>query len=266
MESNLAQEIARKNVEAGSVSAWWLGGSGFVFKAPGGAQVLIDPYLSDSVGEHFGAHRAFAPPIAPADVRADVVICTHPHEDHLDVGTLPLIAQNSPNTQFVMSPSAVSFAASWGVPVKRIRTLSWGETLEIAGVKIEAVAARHESGAPGQYLPDAFGAILEIGERRIYHCGDTEYDVRLRQLKTRGFDVGIFCINGVTGNMDAHEAALLAWQLKVGTAIPMHHLLWERDSSNGEATLDPKLFAGTYQKLGGAGRVILPEVGAEMRL
>ena len=262
---NLAREIAQKNVEEGCVSAWSLGGSGFVFKAPGGVQVFIDPYLSNAVGEHFGLHRAFAPPLAPEEARPDIVISTHWHEDHLDVGTLPIIAQCSPQTQFVMPPSALPFAASWGIPIDRIRQISWGETLEIGGVKIEAVPARHESGTPGQEVPDAFGAVMEIGGRKIYHCGDTEYDLRLRALKTRAFDVGIFCINGVSGNMDAHEAALLAWQLGAKTVLPMHYHLWDRDPSGGAATLDPQLFAETYRKLGGVGRVITPEVGQEMQ-
>ena len=261
----LAQRIAEKNVEAGGISAWSLGGSGFVLKAPDGVQLFIDPYLSDSVGEHFGLHRAFAPPMAPAEARPDLVISTHWHEDHLDVGTLPIIAQCSPQTQFVMPPSALPFAASWGIPLNRIRQISWGETLEIGGVKIEAVSARHEVGTPGQEVSDAFGAVVEIGERTIYHSGDTEYDLRLRALKTRAFDVGIFCINGVSGNMDAHEAALLAWQLDVKTLLPMHYHLWDRDPSDGAATLDPQLFAQTYAKLGGTGRFIAPEVGVEMQ-
>ena len=88
--------------------------------------------------------------------------------------------------------------------------------------------------------------------------------MRLRALKSWKPDVATLCINGVSGNMDAHEAALLAWQLGARTVIPHHHYLWAAQSSPSEATLDPRLFETTYRKLGGTGDVILPEIGREM--
>ena len=36
---DLATQIARRKVSAGHVIAWWLGGSGFVFKTPAGTQI-----------------------------------------------------------------------------------------------------------------------------------------------------------------------------------------------------------------------------------
>jgi L-ascorbate metabolism protein UlaG (beta-lactamase superfamily) len=85
-------------VENGSVAAWWLGGLGFVFKAPDGATVCIDSYLSDSVRAIFNQGRAFPPPISPEELRVDAVICPHWHEDHLDPGTIPQVATSSPDT------------------------------------------------------------------------------------------------------------------------------------------------------------------------
>jgi len=261
--SELLQRVNGKDVAPNSVSAWWLSGSGFILKTHSGAQVLIDPYLSDSVRELFGWGRAVPVPIAPEDVRPDVVICTHWHEDHLDPGTIPIIARNSPDTQFVMPPSAFSRAIGWGVPRAKITPLLWGEKTEIKNIKIEAVFARHDAGIPGWAASDAMGVVLKIGEVKIYHAGDTEHDARLRELKTRNLDAALLCINGVTGNMNAHEAALLAWQIGAKTAIPIHHILWDTNPYE-DATLDPNLFVDTYQNLGGKGRVVLPQVGEEI--
>jgi L-ascorbate metabolism protein UlaG (beta-lactamase superfamily) len=61
--------------------------------------------------------------------------------------------------------------------------------------------------------------------------------------------------------MNAHEAALLAWQLQARTLVPMHHVLWKDFSGGEQATLDPQLFATTYRRLGGAGQVKLLDVG-----
>lgn len=261
--ANLEAEIAQQQAPPGHVMAWWLGGSGFVFKTPAGTQIYIDPYLSNIVEGIFGAgnRRGFPTPIEPEKVRAEAVISTHWHEDHLDPGAIPVIARSSPATRFIMPPTATSRALSWGVPRDRVTALTAGQSLTVGDVTVRAVPARHEAGIPGWDVPDAVGIVLEAEGLKIYHTGDTEYDVRLRNLRDQGFDVVMACINGVTGNMDVHEAALLAWQLGASTTIPMHHLLWAGSTVGGAATLDPQLFAETYRKLGGSGRVVLPEVG-----
>jgi len=259
----LGTRVAREKAPSGHVAVWWLGGSGFIFKTPAGTQVYIDPYLSNIAEDIFGAgnKRAFPTPIPAEDVRADAVISTHWHEDHLDPGAIPVIARHSPATRFIMPPSATARALSWGVPRDRVIALTAGQTLTVGDMTITAVPARHEAGIPGWEVPDAIGVVLEAEGLKIYHTGDTEYDARLRLLKREGIDVAIACINGVTGNMDAHEAALLAWQLGAQTVIPMHHLLWAGNPGGPDATLDPSLFEQTYRKLGGSGRVVLPEVG-----
>src|SRR6185312_9085570 len=116
----LLEQISLRAVPADYVTAWWLGGSGFLFKTTDGTQVVVDPYLSDSVQGIFGQGRAFPPPIDPAQLRPDLVIATHWHEDHLDPGTIPIIGRQSPNTQFVMPPTAMSRALGWGVPRERV--------------------------------------------------------------------------------------------------------------------------------------------------
>lgn len=264
--NSLLQRIEEKVVAVGRLSAWWLGGSGFVFKTSSGAQIFVDPYLSDIVREIFGQGRDFPPPLDAREVRPDVLVSTHWHEDHLDPGSIPLIARHSPQTRFVMPPGAMSRAVSWGVPPDRITPIGTGESIEIGAVRITATAARHDAGIAGWEAPDAVGVLLQSDGLTVYHSGDTEYDQRLRALRTQNVDVAIACINGVTGNMDAHEAALLAWQLGASTVIPMHHYLWEGNPGGPEATLDPELFAGTYRNLGGVGRVVLPEVGQEIEL
>ena len=263
--TSLAERIAQRQVETGHICAWWLGGSGFVFKTSGGLHVYIDPYLSDVVSAIWGLERALPTPIRAEDARPDVCISTHWHEDHLDPGTIPVVANNSPTTRFVMPPSAVSHATGWGVPRNRIAVLTSSESLEIGDIKITATPARHDSGLAGWEAPDAMGIILESQGLKIYHSGDTEYDNRLRMMWRENFDVATVPINGVTGNMNAHEAALLCWQLGAKTVIPHHHLLWASNPGGDDATWDPNLFAETYANLGGTGRVILPQVGAEMQ-
>ncbi len=263
--ADLKAALAQTNVEEGTVRVWWLGGTGFIFKTPAGTQIYIDPYLLNAVATIFGQERAFPAPIALEDVRPDLVIATHFHEDHLDPGGLPTIARVS-DAVFMCPPTALSRLVGWLVPPNRVLSLERGQSRQFRDVNIQGVYARHDAGVPGWETPDAIGVILDFGGLRVYHSGDTEYDIRLRLLKSRRFDAAFVCINGVGGNMNALEAGLLVYQLGAKTVIPVHHFLWAENTAGDEVTLDPRLFEETYHKLGGTGRVVLPEVGGEIEL
>jgi len=259
----LVQTIVETQVPPGHVMAWWLGGNGFVFKTPAGTQLYIDPYFSNCVANIFGIERAFPPPITAEEARPDLLIATHWHEDHLDPEGLPIVARHS-QTQFVGSPACVPRLLGWGVPRNRVSAIKTGETQTFRDIQITAVAARHVAGVPGWEADDAVGILLDFGGLRVYHSGDTEYDLRLRALaydKAHPIDVCMLVINGAGGNMNAHEAALLAWQLGAKTVIPMHHLLWKDFSGGEQATLDPQLLVDTYARLGGTGEVKVLGVG-----
>jgi L-ascorbate metabolism protein UlaG (beta-lactamase superfamily) len=263
--ASLSQTIMDTSVAEGSVMAWWLGGTGFVFKTPAGTQIYIDPYLSNVVAGIFGVERGFPAPITAEDVRPDLVISTHWHEDHLDPGSIPVIARQS-NVAFMCPPTARSRALGWGVAPDRVQNIQAGETHQFKDVKLEIVPARHVTTTAGWETPDAVGVIFEFGGLRVYHSGDTEYDLRLRSLKHKHIHVAMVVINGAGGNMDAHEAALLVWHLGVKLAIPMHHVLWKDFTGGPEATLDPYLFESTYRKLGGSGTIRSLMVGEGIKL
>ncbi|MBI3960719.1 MAG: MBL fold metallo-hydrolase [Chloroflexi bacterium] len=261
--TTLAQIIAKTSVRPGSVMAWWLGGTGFVFKTSTGTQVYVDPYFSNCVARIFGVERTGPPPIPVEEAAPDLVVATHWHEDHLDPEGLPILARRS-QCRFLGPPSCRSRLLGWLVPAERVTALSAGESHTFRDVRIIAVAARHLAGIPGWETPDAIGLLIETEGLRIYHTGDTEYDLRLRALaydKERPIDAMLTVINGVGGNMNAHEAALLAWQISPRTLIPMHHILWKDFTGGAQATLDPALLADTYHRLGGTGQVAALAVG-----
>ena len=77
-----------------------LGQSGFILEA-GERRIVFDPYLSNSV-EESGGHppgtwaRQFPPPMAPTDLRADIALISHAHNDHCDRVTITALAAASP--------------------------------------------------------------------------------------------------------------------------------------------------------------------------
>ena len=74
-----------------------LGQSGYQLKTEK-SEIIIDPYLSDSVNRVAGRPRLLPLPISPAEISCDAVICTHDHLDHLDPDT---VTEISPRQLFI---------------------------------------------------------------------------------------------------------------------------------------------------------------------
>ena len=131
--------------------------------------------------------------------------------------------------------------------------------MKFGDLTVRTVHARHFFGL--EPTPDAVGFVLQAGDVSVYHSGDTEYDSEII-ADTRGVTASFISINGTTGNMNAHEAAMLAWLQGSRLAVPFHYGLW-RDEDYGEgATLDPQLFVGTYNRLNPGGRTLVLEPAA----
>ncbi len=253
--TQLWHEIEQTQARAGTVVLWWLYQSGVACKTPGGTVVLVDPYLSESVTRSYGLPRGVPAPLDAPQAQADALLATHSHEDHLDPDSIgPFLSH--PGMRFIGPPMAVDKVVASGVDAVRTTAVARGDVTTIGDLSVRAVHARHLFGL--EPTPDAVGYVLECGEVRIYHSGDTEYDSEIIN-DTRGVSASLISINGTTGNMNAHEAAMLAWLQGAGVAIPFHYGLW-RDADYGEgATLDPELFVGTYHRLDPAGSTYVLE-------
>lgn len=259
MESNtLHEEIQATVVAEGSVALWWIGQAGYALKSPGGTVVLIDAYLTNVVQDLFGTSRLFPAPLDPTTARPDIIFATHWHEDHLDPAAIRPFAEQS-QVIFVGPPSVAARVRGAGVHPERVITLERGQTVDIRDVRVTGTFARHE--VPGFLTEDALGLLLTIAGVRIYHGGDSEYDARLRSIATAHPHVAMLPMNGSGGNMNAYEAALLAWQIAPRAVYPMHIGMWAPEGYGLGATLDPALFAETYRRLGGTGEVRVPALG-----
>jgi L-ascorbate 6-phosphate lactonase len=245
MSTSLWEEVESTEVSTGTLSMWWLYQSGVIFKSPGGTVIAVDPYLSDSVTRSYGLPRNVTAPIDPGHVELDALLATHSHEDHLDPDSIvPFLSHD--RTTFVGPPMAVDKVVASGVDPLRTTSVARGDVRKIGDIIVRAVHARHEFGL--EPTPDAVGYIIEVDGIRVYHSGDTEYDSQII-ADTRGVTASLISINGTTGNMNVHEAAMLAWQQGASLAIPFHYGLW-RDADYGEgATLDPQQFVDTIRRL-----------------
>lgn len=215
--------------------------------------IAIDPYLSDAVMRTYNQPRNVPAPFDPAEAGLDGLLATHGHADHLDPDAIaPLLAH--PCCRFVGPPMAVEKVLSEGVDPSRTMAVARGDEVRIGDFTVRAVFARHLFGL--EPTPDAVGFVIEAEGVSVYHSGDTEFDSEI-VLDTRPVTVSLVPINDTTGNMNAHEAALLAWLQEARLAVPVHYGLWRDSDYGADATLDPQLFVDTYLRLNPRGRAVV---------
>ena len=76
----------------------WLAQNGLLFELCG-KTVMTDPYLSDQLSKKNSEHFRRMVPVDTRflEIRPDILILTHVHEDHTDDETLDIILGNNEN-------------------------------------------------------------------------------------------------------------------------------------------------------------------------
>ena len=223
-------------VPTDQVAVAWLGQGSFAFKWRE-VQIFVDPYLSHSLEESAGWRRWFEPPLRPEEARPDVVVFTHDHQDHLDPGTVPALAQHS-DALFVGPQSCLDHARELGVASERLLRLEAGESTEVRGVHLRAFHADHMH-PWGPPVPDAISLELNFGGLRVLNAADTTLrEEVVREVKGLKSDVLLVPINGRFGNMDGTDAAIYTQEVGPRVVIPMHYGLFSANTADPREFLD----------------------------
>lgn len=207
----------------------WLGQAGLLFERDS-VQIMIDPYLSDSVAK-VNPMNARRVPVDEAwfDIAPDVMIFTHDHIDHYDPETAPHFLHKQEKCMTVLCPSSVwQKARQEGGGhnyVQFNRLTEWTQQ----GFRFTAVKAEHSDA-------HAIGVIIEdLQEKKTYYVtGDTLYNQQIFSDLPEWIDVIFLPVNGVGNNMNMDDAARFAQACGAKKVVPLHFGLFD--------SLDPALF------------------------
>ncbi len=199
----------------------WLGQAGFEITSPTGVKTAIDPYLGDSCRKLVGFKRMMPPPVSIADFEADALLISHEHPDHLDIDLMRALALRTEMPVFG-NESCQRALADAGLDPERMTRIGVGDRFRIGDIEVTALPCDHGTQCVG---PLAF--LLKTGGVCIYFAGDTAYSPDLlRPAFAAKPDIALLPINGMYGNLDAGQAALLASGLKCSVLIPCHYWMF----------------------------------------
>jgi len=205
----------------------WLGHATVLLNIQG-SWVLTDPALESRIGigrglAKLGPRRLVQPALRVRDLPPlDLVLLSHAHMDHTDLGTLRQL------------PTTVPVVVQKGNRdlVRRFQTvheLEWGQEAEVNGLRIEATEARHWGARMVTDRHRGYGGyLLQKSGRTVLFAGDTAYTDALTRLRQRGpLDLAILPIGAYDPWIANHASPEQAWlmfrRLGAEWVLPVHH-------------------------------------------
>jgi L-ascorbate metabolism protein UlaG (beta-lactamase superfamily) len=252
-----------------AVSAVWVGHATVLLRI-GRRTVLLDPNLSN---ELLLLQRTTPASLTPEDLPPiDVALLSHMHLDHFDAKTLRALGSRPA----VFFPAGGEPYADEIVQQRKEGLAPW-QSVEVAGLTITAVPARHQG---GRYGIDALwnhaytGWVIEGLGRRVYFAGDTGWDPEMfKEIGRRfpGIDLAFIPIapsreastRDRWGHVGPHQALDVFRDVGARAMVPIH---FEAYFSPGDPSAPRRRFLAAVHERGLDGRVACLRTGERVVL
>jgi N-acyl-phosphatidylethanolamine-hydrolysing phospholipase D len=198
---NKIENPIRDNVK---LSALWVGHSTFLIQIYDKV-ILLDPLLTNNVAEVL--RRYVEPGLDLNSVKKiDMILLSHPHMDHLSLGSLNELEDKFPGADLVFPKGLEEFLPKYDFkyyaikqPVQNQKSYI-GQSQIIDSVKITSVSALHWGGRYGidGKLWKAYGFcgfIIQYKDVTVYYTGDTSYDEKLFRYIGDNYNIDLEIVN-----------------------------------------------------------------------
>ncbi len=203
-----------------------------------GVTIAIDPFLEGNP----------TAPMKAADVKADYIIVTHAHGDHLG-DAIPIAKQS--NGTIISNFEIANYCGNQGA---NAHPMHIGGAHRFPFGMVKLTPAWHGSSFPdGSYGGTPAGVLLTVGGKTIYHTGDTGLFMDM-QLIGEMHPVDIFLVNiGDNFTMGIDDAVKAVEFVKPKLTIPMHYKTFDVIDVDPQEFLDKVKQKGFEAKLLGIG-------------
>src|SRR5690242_14555772 len=203
-----------------AVDVRFLGQSCFEITS-GGANVLTDPFLT-------GNPKAAA---EAGELEPDVILLTHGHADHL--GDTVDIAKRTGATVVAIVELANEIGEEG---VENVLDPNYGGTVQFDWGWVKLVPAWHTAVSPKGTAHAPAGLLIHIGDRLIYHLGDTCLFSDMQLIAQRGDKVDLALVPiGGHYTMDRFDAVSAVSLINPQQVIPCHYNTFPPIEADAEA-------------------------------
>ncbi|HAX47474.1 MAG TPA: metal-dependent hydrolase [Ignavibacteria bacterium] len=182
--------------------------------------LIIDPFITHNKNAKVKA----------AEIKADFILLTHAHNDH--IGDTMEIAKNNDATIIAVHELSEYLISkgfkSHGMGIGGQRGFPFG--------KVKFTIAHHSSSLESEnlYMGEPAGIVLSIGDKTIYHAGDTGLFLDMKLIgEMQNIDLALLPI-GDNYTMGIDDAVKAAEFLNCKTASPMHYATFDLIDTNPE--------------------------------
>ena len=212
-----------------AVDIRFLGQACFELKA-GDTTVLTDPFLTGN-------------PLAAAtadEVEPDVILLTHGHGDHL--GDTVDIAKRTGATVVAIVELADEISEAG---VENVLDPNFGGTVKFDWGWVKLVPAWHTAVTPSGTAHMPAGLLIHIGDRLVYHLGDTCLFSDMKLIAQRGDKVDLALVPiGGHYTMDRFDAVTAVEFIDPAEVIPCHYNTFPPIETDAQAFKDDVQNAG----------------------
>jgi L-ascorbate metabolism protein UlaG (beta-lactamase superfamily) len=182
--------------------------SAFQVTTDSGVVILIDPFLDGNPTS----------PVKSDEVKANYIILTHAHGDHLG-DTMKIAKEN--NATVIAVNELADYSTSKGLNAHNMH-IGGGFNFDFGRVKF--TIAHHGSLSPDNHFGgEPAGVLITADDKTIYHAGDTGIFLDMKLIgEMNSIDYALLPI-GDNFTMGVDDAVKAAEFLNADVSIPMHY-------------------------------------------